>query len=306
MQCNLVPGDTLLYTIVMQNQSGYIVNGIEFVDSIPANTTYVAASVSAPPGSTVVSETPTLDITGINVPAHGQISFSFRVRVNDPLPAGVTQISNQGVVNYDSDGDGVNDSSQQTDGDSILSGNQPTIIAVTAGANFGESSKSVALHVDQGSDGFVSPGDTLRYTVLLPNTGDQNSTTLTFTDPLPAETTYLLKTAAGSALPLFVYMVLFRLNHFQLFPHRSECFQSLVQVLLAVGCRDHDANASFALGNSGESKRHGEYIFFKEIAAELLRERGFTQHDRRDGGGADAGIKTHFLHPGFEIFRIVP
>ena len=72
---NLVPGDILLYTIVMKNQSGYIVNGIEFVDSIPSNTSYVTASISAPPGSTVVSETPTMNITGINIPAHGQISL---------------------------------------------------------------------------------------------------------------------------------------------------------------------------------------------------------------------------------------
>ena len=198
---NLVPGDILLYTIVMHNQSGYTVNGIEFVDSIPSNTSYVTASVSAPPGSTVVSETPTLDITGINVPAHGQVSLSFRVKVNDTLPAGVTQISNQGIVYYDSTGDGVNDSSQQTDGDTNISGNQPTIMLVTAGANFSNSSKSVSLYIDQDDDGFISPGDTLRYTVVITNSGDQNSTTLTFVDPLPTETTYAgnLDSSNGSA-----------------------------------------------------------------------------------------------------------
>jgi len=40
----------------------------------------------------------------------------FQGEVNNPVPAGVTQIINQGTVFYDSDGDGINDSTQQTDG----------------------------------------------------------------------------------------------------------------------------------------------------------------------------------------------
>ncbi len=111
-----------------------MLNGIQFLDSIPANTTYVAASVSAPGGSTVVSTSPVLDITGINVPAHGQVSLSFRVQLDNPLGAGVTEISNQGVVWYDSDGNGSNDASQLTDGDTTQSGNQATVVPVTAGA----------------------------------------------------------------------------------------------------------------------------------------------------------------------------
>ena len=190
---NLEPGDTLLYTIVMQNQSGFYANGIEFVDSIPVDTTYVAASLSAPSGSTIVSETPTVDITGINVPAHGQVSLSFRVRVDKPLRSGVTEISNQGTVHYDSNGDGTNDATQLTDGDTTLPENQATIIPVTAGPNFNETTKSVALQTDLNDAylGLVSPGDTLRYTVVIPNTGNQGSLTVTFLDPLPANTTYV-------------------------------------------------------------------------------------------------------------------
>jgi len=45
---------------------------LSLIDSIPANTAYVAASVSTPSDSTIVSETPVLRITGINVRPTGR------------------------------------------------------------------------------------------------------------------------------------------------------------------------------------------------------------------------------------------
>ncbi|HUI25718.1 MAG TPA: hypothetical protein VL403_06495, partial [Candidatus Kryptonia bacterium] len=189
---NLEPGDVLQYTIALQNQSGFTVNGIEFTDSIPAHTSYVAASVSAPTGATVVSETPTLRIQGIDVPAHATVFLSFTARLDDPLAAGVTQITNQGTVSYDSNGDGITDSTQLTDGDTTQPGNQPTIIAVTAGPNFGETTKAVALQTDADGDGVVSPGDTLRYVIVVPNTGNQDSAGVVFQDSIPTNATYIV------------------------------------------------------------------------------------------------------------------
>ena len=123
---NLEPGDELLYTITMLNQSGFIVEDIEFTDTMPANTTYKAGSVTAPAGSTVESESPTLWITGIDVPSNGQVIITFNVTINDPLPSGFTTIINTGTVYYDSNGDGQNDTVQPTDGDPDTPGNQPT------------------------------------------------------------------------------------------------------------------------------------------------------------------------------------
>ncbi|MFC2000820.1 hypothetical protein ACFLXE_08750, partial [Chloroflexota bacterium] len=189
---NLEPGDEILYTIVMQNQSGFDVSDIEFIDSIPANTSYVAASVSAPAGATVVGETPTLRITGIDVPAYAQVTISFKVKVDDPLPAAVTQISNQGIVHYDSDGDGVNDSFQQTDGDSAAPGEQATVLPITAGPNFSQTSKDVTLVNDADGNGVITPGDTLEYTVVIPNTGNQDTTApVAFRDSIAAYLTYV-------------------------------------------------------------------------------------------------------------------
>ncbi len=193
---NVEPGDILLYTVDLKNQSGFDVAGLEFVDAIPANTAYVAASVTSPAGTTVVSETPTLRIQNIAVPAHGQVTVTFRVQVNAPLPSGVNQISNQGTVNYDSNGDGINDRSQQTDGDTVTPGEQPTVIPVTAGPNFTQTTKTVTLRIDADGDGAVTPDDTLRYTIVIRNTGNQNAAGIVFTDSIPANTAY-----AGNLLP---------------------------------------------------------------------------------------------------------
>ena len=59
----LEQGDTLLYQITLRNTTGYEISDVDFVDVIPANTNYVADSVSAPTGSVVVSASPTLEIT---------------------------------------------------------------------------------------------------------------------------------------------------------------------------------------------------------------------------------------------------
>ncbi|MFZ2630001.1 MAG: hypothetical protein WA081_07925 [Desulfosalsimonadaceae bacterium] len=196
---NLVPGDTLLYTIVGENQSGFAINGIEFSDAIPNNTTYIPGSVSVPPGSTIVTETPVLDITGINIAAHSQVTVTFRVQVASPLPAGVTQISNQGTVFYDSDGDGINDSLLSTDGDTVAAGEQPTIIPVTAGPNFDQTTKSAALQIDADGNQAITPGDTLRYNVKIRNTGNENATGVAFTDAIPANTTYVALSVAATS-----------------------------------------------------------------------------------------------------------
>ncbi|MCX6032418.1 MAG: carboxypeptidase regulatory-like domain-containing protein [Chloroflexi bacterium] len=187
---SVAPGDQLLYTVVLNNQTNTAITGVVFTDTIPANTTYVANSASVPSGSVLGATSPTLNVTDITVPANGQATITFKVQVNNSLPAGVSQISNQGWDIY-------NSITSQTDGDSVTDGNQATVISVTAGPNFDTSTKSVTYN-DANNDGAVSPGETLTYHVVLPNTGNQNSPTTSFTDTLPSNTTYVTGTATAS------------------------------------------------------------------------------------------------------------
>jgi len=188
---SVAPGEQLLYTVVLKNNTGTAITGVHFTDAIPANTAYVANSASVPSGSTLTATSPTLDITGITVPANGQATVTFKVQVAYPIPDGVTQISNQGAFTYGS-------TTSQTDGDAVTDGNQATVIGVTAGPNFDTATKTVSMYTDTSPLGNVSPGDTLLYHVIVPNTGNQNSPTTTFTDVLPGNTTYVTGSATAS------------------------------------------------------------------------------------------------------------
>jgi uncharacterized repeat protein (TIGR01451 family) len=112
------------------------------------------------------------------------------VRVDNPIPVGVTQISNQGAFTYGG-------TTALTDGDAQTDGSQATLIAVTAGPNFDTATKTVAYE-DLDGNNAVSPGDRLTYRVVLPNTGNQNSPTTAFADLLPSNTTYVAGSASAS------------------------------------------------------------------------------------------------------------
>lgn len=186
---SVAPGNELLYTVSLNNHTDSTITGVQFTDAIPENTTYVANSVSAPSGATLNATSP-ISITDITVPANGQVTLAFKVQVVNPIPVGVTEISNQGVYTY-----GV--TTAQTDGDAVTEGNQPTVISVTAGPNFDTSTKTVTYE-DLDNNGAVSPGDRLVYHVVLPNTGNQDAPTTAFTDPLPSNTTYVPNSATVS------------------------------------------------------------------------------------------------------------
>jgi len=186
---SVAPGDELLYTVVLNNNTSTAINSVTFSDTLPANTAYVANSLSAPTGASLNGTGP-ISITNITVPGNGQATLTFKVRVDNPIPVGVTQISNQGAFTYG----GV---AALTDGDAQTDGSQPTLIAVTAGPNFDTATKTVAYE-DLDGNNAVSPGDRLTYRVVLPNTGNQNSPTTAFADVLPSNTTYVAGSASAS------------------------------------------------------------------------------------------------------------
>ena len=143
---DLEPGDTVEYTITMTNQSGTpLASPLEFTDVMPDNTTYVTGSATVdldvpPTGNITISydlPTRTLTITGLDIGIddgtddYSTLVVKFQVKLADQFPAGVTQISNQGTIFYDSGPPNGNDAFQSTDGVSGTPGNQPTVSLVT-------------------------------------------------------------------------------------------------------------------------------------------------------------------------------
>ena len=183
------PGDQLLYEILLSN-SGDTASSVLLEDAIPAFTTLVPGSVTTSAGS-VSSEDPiTIDVGTLASAA--TVTVQFRVEIDDPLPDGVGEISNQGTVSR------AGGTPFLTDDPDLPGSEDPTVIALVIPEL--AASKTVELAVDADGNSVPSPGDELRYEIVLSNSGDVASAVV-FEDPIPAFTLLVpdsVVTSAGS------------------------------------------------------------------------------------------------------------
>ena len=99
----------------------------------------------------------------------GTFTGSFLVTINDPLPAGVTHVSNQGA------GDVLHGLLVSVSDDpSTLILQDPTVTQVTR-APAGGATKAATLFTDADGNGFPSAGDTLLYSIRLHQHGEHDS-----------------------------------------------------------------------------------------------------------------------------------
>lgn len=97
------PGDTLKYTTTLSVGSEADADGVLYTQTIDANSTIVPGSVSTSQGTVFTGSNGgnSLSIGLGSVPAGSVVSIAYSVRVKDPLPTGVSQISNQGTFSGD-------------------------------------------------------------------------------------------------------------------------------------------------------------------------------------------------------------
>ena len=196
----LLAGETLRYTITIQNIGTDNATGVNIVDQVPANTTYVSGSTTlngVALADNAAGNTPLVDGIPVNAPGNttpGVMSagvvnniatFVFDVVVDPATPDG-TILSNQaflsdldqGIADQPSD-----DPRTEVPDDPTrdIVGNLPLLFAP----------KSAALQVDAGSPGIVDPGDVLRYTITIYNNGSRAATVAELFDTVPADTTYV-------------------------------------------------------------------------------------------------------------------
>ncbi len=168
-------GDELQYQISFTNVSADAVD-IKITDKIPANTTYVAGS--ADNGGVYANGEIVWDIQ--DVPAWTTVSVAFKVTVNANI--GAAQIKNQATAT-----DGTNNYETDT---------------VTNYTVKDEVEKKVfnAEAPTANIDGKpVKQGDTLVYTIRYKNTAAEKAT-VTITDKIPANTTYVDGSADNSGV----------------------------------------------------------------------------------------------------------
>ena len=114
--------------------------GPEFEDILPANMQYVAGSATAGSGTITYDSGTNKILWDGSVPAQSSIALNFIVSVNTGLVNG-TKISNQGVVHWDENEDGINEKNELTDdptvndgidqdGDGETGDDDPTIVSV--------------------------------------------------------------------------------------------------------------------------------------------------------------------------------
>jgi len=200
------PGDTLRYTITVQNSAAIAATGVVLTDAVPANTTYVADTtllnglpVGQPDGG-VAPLASGIDISSSDLtpplpgPGAGTISpgaaatLQYDLRVNLGTPTG-TLISNQAVLTS------TGQPNLLTDGDGNPgNGPQPTVVVVGAVQQV-----SITKQVTVVGGGPALPGSTLEYLVTVANIAAVPAFNVAITDDLDAVTPGTLAYVAGSA-----------------------------------------------------------------------------------------------------------
>ncbi|MGQ0602867.1 MAG: beta strand repeat-containing protein, partial [Anaerolineales bacterium] len=173
-QSVVTPGQTLTYTLVVTNVGNVAATGVRITDTLPTNVSFVSASNSGAHVAGVVMW-PAFTLNG----GGASTTRSVTVQVNNPLPAGITAITNTTIVNDDG-ASGV-DPTPADNGDS----DTDTLTV----------SVDLRLSKRAGAAG-VAPGDLLTYTLTYTNVGNVAAIGVTITETVPANTTF---NAAGSA-----------------------------------------------------------------------------------------------------------
>ncbi len=188
---SLLAGETLTYTIILNNNGGTSATNAVITDSIPANTTYVANSttLSGAPAADTGGNSPLL--SGLNVGtlnSGATATATFKATVNNDVVSGAV-ISNQASALADglSNPELSDEPNIDSDGDTVPTNeNDPTIIVVESAAVV----NALKTVTDMTGGSPVAIGDTLRYTIVINNVGNAAATGVVFTDIPDTDTTY--------------------------------------------------------------------------------------------------------------------
>ncbi|MEE4217579.1 MAG: IPTL-CTERM sorting domain-containing protein [Xanthomonadales bacterium] len=176
-----VPGDTVTYLLSYQNAGNQDATGVTISESVPANSTFNAGASTAG-WACVPGANPGAVCTLLigDLAAGGSATAVFAVTVDDPVPAGLTEIINAASIADDGNNGPDPTPENNSDGDTTPVDATPDMLILK----------------DDG--GFVaSPGDTVSYSLSYQNVGNQDATGVVISETVPANSTF----NAGASTP---------------------------------------------------------------------------------------------------------
>jgi uncharacterized repeat protein (TIGR01451 family) len=173
---SVAPGGTVTYALTYSNVGDQGATGVVLTETVPANTTFNPGASTA--GWTCVPDnnagsTCTLAIAGELAGGGASGSANFAVTVVDPVPAGVTQISNTASAADDG-----------TNGPDPNGGNNNGSDTTPINA-----APDLSVSKDDGGAS-VAPGGTVAYSLAYANSGNRGATGVVLTETVPANTTF--------------------------------------------------------------------------------------------------------------------
>jgi len=174
------PGDEVEYTVTVRNVGNTAAIGVGLADPVPDHAAIVPGSVSASEG-TVDQEAPSVVVSLGEIAGGADVTVRFRVTVENPIAAGVRELSNQGLVASAELPDVV------TDDPEVDGAADPTVTPVVAAPEL-LVEKGDTLFEDVGGDGLASPGDVVLYRITVENVGNTAATDVVLTDAIPEHT----------------------------------------------------------------------------------------------------------------------
>jgi len=178
---SLNPGDMLEYTLTVINSGGADAALVVVDAVVPANTTYVAASITGPGASDAGN--PSLTWNAGTVPATSSVTLTYRVTI-DPATPGGTMISNQASLSAAGPVSLISDDPGRSDG--IETGNDPLDPDDDDASVAGPVFLGDVLQVSITSDTPVTRrGDFILYTITIANPTTLAVANVDLTDLLP-------------------------------------------------------------------------------------------------------------------------